>query len=207
MRRPLIIGSIAAAFLLAAVSPASAGGPGDYNPPQVYKNVSHGTGTATVDGQGDQLGNLSASATATGGTKKFLLRSYSSPTTASTRATVSDGGEITEEGAYQVTVTFANAETEESAAGSGVAQGRAAATAYFGGRGSAGELFPVGTEAVDLSTTPGSVVVQFEVELNGPGQFSIEAEIAALSEARGRGNTASTESSGQVTDISYERVG
>lgn len=107
---------------------------------------------------------------------------YSSPTFGGARAVVSGGGDVTE-GVYEVTVTFTDADTDESATGSGVSQGRAV-----------------------VPNNTGTLVVQFVVTIAEAGSLGISAEIQSNSSANGTGNSATTESRAQA-EISFARVG
>lgn len=128
---------------------------------------------------------------------------YSSPTFGGARAVVSGGGDVTE-GVYEVTVTFTDADTDESATGSGVSQGRAGVTANDGLQGDGQVVFA--TEAAELPNNTGTLVVQFVVTIAEAGSLGISAEIQSNSSANGTGNSATTESSAQA-EISFARVG
>lgn len=207
MRRLLAMITIATTVLVGAASTAVAD-PGDYYA-DGFESATQGTGSAHADTEADRFGNLSATSSATGGTAFLVpileLLPYSNPSSAAARAFVSDGGEVTE-GVYEITVTYTNAQTDESETGTGVAQGRALAKAgFFDGGG--GHSITVGADAVDLPSEPGTVVLSYEVNIPADGQIGISAEIQALTNANGEGNAASATSSGQVTDISFTKVG
>lgn len=173
--------------------------PGERQPPTVRNQ----TQTRSVRGhhdKADEFGQLRADSSATGGTKRGLLGRYSSPSTGSARAYVSDGGEVTE-GVYEVTVTFTGASTDESETGSGVAQGTVRSTATLG------DDVTLGIADADLGSQAGTVVLQYEVSVPYDGSLSIVAEVMSLSSANGKGNAASTESDAAATLISFTKIG
>lgn len=198
MLRPLVTSTVTAVILVTAASGAGAD-PGNYYADGI-ESVTVGTGSASAETEADEFGQLRADSSATGGTKRGLLGRYSSPSTGSARAYVSDGGEVTE-GVYEVTVTFTGASTDESETGSGVAQGTVRSTATLG------DDVTLGIADADLGSQAGTVVLQYEVSVPYDGSLSIVAEVMSLSSANGKGNAASTESDAAATLISFTKIG
>lgn len=207
--------SVALAFGASAAAGAAPGGT-----PQTFETGRDGAGAANTDASADgATGALWATSSATGGGNGGgggpiggLLGNLfpnTGPTIANAKAQVSGGGDVTE-GVYEVTVTYSGSSANEARTGSGESEGFATSEAgYFGENSNAppGETQFVGSGFAELPSEPGTTVIQYEVTIPGDGSLGIIGAISANSNANGRGNSGSTESTVQGTDISFQKIG
>lgn len=211
MRRPLfapILTAVTAlAMLFGIAGTASAALAEDYFL-DGYQTEVEGTGAATADTDVDRDLNFRASADAVGGTKPLIpilnLFPQSSQTSATAR-TLASGSAVGVDGPgrYLATVTISGVTTDVAESGNGQARTEAfAQVTYQTGL----ESFAVAGQGSVEPTEDGTVVIEFEFEVPEDVLPGIQIELRAFAAATGNGSAASSEISGQLTDVTITPV-
>ena len=207
MRRRLLTLTALPAVLtigVAGVSSADVGGT-----PSTFEQVRQGGGSASANAEAGATGALSGEASSTGGDVDLvrgllgLVLPVSGPARGLANATVEQSRQL-DPGRYEVVVTFSGASGEEDVTGAGTAIASVGFAvpdpfAIEPGVLRAGDI-------AELPSSPGTVVVSGELQIDQPGTYSVVANVLAQTIATGAGNAASAEASSDQVDIEVTKI-